>query len=126
VTHDHMVTEIAPCTCSGGMSNSTWTIFPPVSRSQVIDVLSAETVCEHDNVHMHKLLTRFLFPQCIQIVSESDNLFTSVCNILEESNDFAFLLLRDMPVYTLICPHFIDAFVRTGSLYGVSGWLFEH
>lgn len=106
------------------MSNSTWTIFPEIVSSQLIDVLDATNICDQKNEQIAKLVSRHLFSQTIQIVSKNAQLEEAVRDYVTETNELGFLLIRDLPIYALICPTFLEAFVKKGKVYGFSGKVF--
>ena len=103
------------------MSNQLWTIFPEVVGSHLIDVLDATSICDQKNEQIAKLVSRHLFSQTIQIFSQNAQLEEAVRDYVAETNELGFLLIRDLPIYALICPYFLDAYVKKGKLYGLSG-----
>lgn len=103
------------------MSNQLWTIFPDVVSSQLVDVLDATSICDQKNEQIAKLVSRHLFSQTIQIVSESAQLKEAVRDYVAETSELGFLLVKNLPIYALIDPAFLSAYVKKGKLYGLTG-----
>lgn len=102
------------------MSNQLWTIFPDVVSSQLVDVLDATCICDQKNEQIAKLVSRHLFSQTIQIVSESAQLKEAVRDYVAETSELGFLLVKNLPIYALIDPAFLSAYVKKGKLYGLT------
>ena len=101
------------------MSNSMWSIFPATASSQRIDVIDSPHI--RDSARICHLASRTLFTQSIQFVSQDEQLFDKVRGFVANENDFGFVLIRDMPLYALISPYFINAYLQQGLIYGLSG-----
>ncbi|KAI2799152.1 Ribonuclease P protein subunit p40 [Blomia tropicalis] len=102
------------------MTNSTWTTFKPMTSSKLVDILKTDTIYDDDNPQIDKLLKRHIYSHTIQILSEDETIVDTIRKFVIETNDLGFIFLRNMPIYALICPHFLNSYGQNGLLYGLS------
>lgn len=101
------------------MSKSPWSIFPPGKSSYLVYTYKCNE--DEEPISITKLISRHLFCQTIQIVTQNAQLAQTIRNFVTETTELGFLLIKNMPVYALIDDRFLKSYLQNGKLYGLSG-----